>query len=71
MQKFSVEPCVLVPSASTVLSRKFLGNSIYFTPFLSVASLSTYGRSIHQSSLSNQSEALIFLNFCVAMVTFV
>ena len=43
----------------------------HFTPLLSLASLSTYDRSIPDNSFSNVATAFILLNLRVARVNFV
>ena len=43
----------------------------YFTPSISLASLSTYARSNHQISISNLAKAFILFNLREARVNFV
>ena len=59
---------VFILFASTVLSNKSWRTSKYFTPLLSFATLSTYVRSIQQTSILNLAKALILLNLRVARV---
>ena len=54
--------------ASTVLSDKSGRTNRYFTPLLTLASLSTYARFIHQISFLNLANAFILLNLQVARV---
>ena len=64
----SFESFVFLHLASTVLSSKCWQKSIHFKPLLSFASLSTYVTSIHQISLLNLVESLLFWKFRVACV---
>ena len=70
-QTVSLETFLFIPSASTVLSNMSWRTRRYFTPFLSLASLSTYSKSIHQSSFLNLGNAFMRLNLRVARVIFV
>ena len=56
--------------ASTVLSNRSWRTRRYFTPLLSLASLSTYAKSIHQILFLNLANAFIRLNLRVARVKF-
>ena len=67
----SFESFVFISLAFTVLSNKSWRASKYSTPFLSLANLSTYARSIHQISFLNLAKALIFLYVRVAFVNLV
>ena len=67
----SLESFVYIPFASTVPSNRSWRTRRHFTPLLSLASLSTYAKSIHQSSFLNLANAFMRLNLRVARVNFV
>ena len=67
----SLESFVFFLFALTVLSNTSWRTSRYFTPFLTLASLSTHDMSIHQISFLNLANAFILLNLCVVSLNFV
>ena len=67
----SFKPFVFIPFACTVLSNRSWWTSRYFTPFLSLATFSTFAKSVDQISVLNLENAFCFMNLRVARVNFV